>query len=74
MPESIDYARPGRLTSLAEIDPDLLAPVASDPVTICSPVHALVLQPGEAEALGLPPERLAENQVKSLLSTAQQVP
>ncbi len=64
MPEVIDYAMPCALTSLFGIEADMLASVAHDPVTICSPVHALVLQPMDAEKLGLPPGRLAENQMR----------
>lgn len=64
MPEVIDYATPWALTSLFGIDADVLAPVADDPVTICSPVHALVLQPRDAEKLDLSPGRLAENQIR----------
>jgi hypothetical protein len=64
MPEVIDYATPCALTSLFGIEADMLASVAHDPVAICSPVHALVLQPRDAEKLGLPPGRLAENQMR----------
>ena len=62
--KSIDYATPWALTSLFGIDADVLAPVADDPVTICSPVHALVMQPRDAEKLDLSPGRLAENQIR----------
>ena len=64
MPEFIEYARPAPLTSLEGISPEVLASVAHEPVEICSPVHDLVVQPREAENLGLPRERFAENQLR----------
>ena len=60
----IDYAEPGALTSLSGAEEKALVPVADEAVAICSPVHGLVLQPREAEKIGLPPERLAENQIR----------
>ena len=60
----IDYATPGPLTSLDGVDPAALAPVPGDPVAICRPVHAQVIQPYDAEALGLPADRMASNQVR----------
>ena len=60
----IDYAEPGALTSLSGTEEEALAPVADNAVAICSPVHGLVLQPRDAEKIGLPPERLAENQIR----------
>jgi hypothetical protein len=69
--DAIDYTTPGPLTNLQGIDPAVLEPIARDPVEICLPVHALVIQPGEAEPLGLPRERLAENQLRPAASIIQ---
>jgi Transglutaminase-like superfamily len=63
VPDVQAYAAPGPLTSLEGFAHDVLVPFG-DPVSICSPVHALVLQPREASALGLRPQRLAENQLR----------
>ncbi len=60
----IDYSTPGPLTSLEGISPEALAAVGHDPVEICAPVHALVIQPSGAETLGLAPERFVTNQIR----------
>jgi hypothetical protein len=60
----IDYATPGPLTGLDGISSEALANVAGEPVEICYPVHGLVIQPSEAESLGLAAERFAENQIR----------
>ena len=60
----IDYATAGPLTTLDGVDPRALASLPDDPVGICWPVHSLVVQPDQARELGLPPERLADNQVR----------
>jgi hypothetical protein len=60
----IDYAKAGRLTDLDGVSNDLLNPIAPDPVGICAPVHGLVIEPSDAEALGMPADRLAENQLR----------
>jgi len=64
----IDYAAPGPLTSLEGIEAAVLEPVGRDPLEICFPVHALVIQPHDAEAIGMPPERFAENQLRPAAS------
>lgn len=64
----IDYSSPGPLTSLDGIDPTVLEPVAGDPVEICLPVHALVIQPNDAQAIGMPSERFDENQMRPVTS------
>ncbi len=64
MPEIIEYACPSTLTSLEGISPEVVGSVAYEPVAICSPVHDLVVQPREAEKLGLPHERFGENQLR----------
>jgi Transglutaminase-like superfamily len=62
--DSIDYAAPGPLTTLNEIDPRLLEGLGSEPVEICWPVHRLVIQPDDAERAGVPAARLAEKSVR----------
>jgi hypothetical protein len=57
----IDYASPGPFTELGAV-PWTSEP--GDPVAVCWPVHDLVVQPAEAEKLGLAPERFGENQVR----------
>jgi hypothetical protein len=64
MAGEIDYASPGPLTGLDGIDQALLAMAADEPAGVCFPVHGLVIQPADAEALGLPAERFAENQIR----------
>ncbi len=71
--ESINYALPGALTTLAGIDQAVLAPGDASPVGICAPVHHLVIQPSDAEALGLPRDRFAENQIRPAASLIQQL-
>ena len=65
---SIDYALPGPLTNLASVSPLALERISGPPAAICWPVHALVIQPHDAKALGLPDDRLAENQVRPAAS------
>jgi hypothetical protein len=60
----IDYVSPGPFTSLEGIDPAVLATLGHDPFAICLPVHHLVVQPGQTGELNLPPERMAENQLR----------
>ena len=64
MTEPIDYAVPGPLTSLDEVEPVAFAGLPDDAVGICRPVPNLVLQPADATAAGLSEERFAENQVR----------
>lgn len=58
-----DSAVAGPLTSL-DSELDALDGVGREPVEICGPVHALVIQPTDAERLGLPATRIAENQLR----------
>ncbi|MBV9280504.1 MAG: transglutaminase [Chloroflexi bacterium] len=67
----IDYAAPGPLTNLDGVDPAALESVGGDPVEIVLPVHALVIQPGDAQSIGLPAERLAENQLRPAAGIVQ---
>jgi Transglutaminase-like superfamily len=71
MVNMIDYATPGPLTSLDGVDAAALEPVARHPVEICSPVYALVIQPNDAEAIGMPSERFGENQMRPVTRIAQ---
>lgn len=61
---TIDYRLPGRLTNLDAVPAASFEGLGTDPVTICAPVHALVIQPTDAAAQGFPEERLAENQIR----------
>jgi Transglutaminase-like superfamily len=60
----LDYAAAGPLTGLDGVSQEALGTIGVDPVSICSPVHTLVIQPGDAHQLDLPEERLAENQIR----------
>jgi len=61
----IDYRSPGAMTDLADVDLNVLVGLSQDPVGICRPVHQLVIQPDDAQALGLSSDRLATNQLRS---------
>lgn len=61
---TIDYRLPGRLTNLEAVPAASLAGLGADPVAICAPVRALVIQPTDPAALEFPEERLAENQIR----------
>lgn len=65
MAHAIDYASPGPLTGLASVSPSVLERVSGAPADICRPVHALVIQPHDAKALGLRDGRFAENQIRA---------
>lgn len=62
--EVIDYKAAGPLTSPVDVPPAALSRIADEPVAICWPVHGLVIQPGEAESLGVAVERFEENQLR----------
>ncbi|HEV7658052.1 MAG TPA: transglutaminase-like domain-containing protein [Mycobacteriales bacterium] len=64
VPTGIDYRQPGVFTSLAPVNQAALRDLGRDPVDVCRPVPRLVLQPGDATALGLPAGRLGENQIR----------
>jgi hypothetical protein len=61
---AIDYGIPGPFTDLAGIDCAAMADLHGGPVDICAPVRSLVVQPGDAEGLGLAAGRFATNQVR----------
>src|ERR1700690_1802355 len=67
----IDYSLPGPLTDLTGIRSEVLEPVGHDPLEICTPAHTLVVQPSDAESLGLPAERFATNQIRSAAGLIQ---
>src|SRR5437763_16270134 len=73
MAEAIDYASPGPLTSLDGVDPLALESVAADPVGICLPVHDLVIQPTDAQALNLPADRFDDNQIRPASSLVRRL-
>lgn len=73
MAEVIDYASPGPFTSLDGVDPVVLESVAADPVGICLPVHNLVIQPADAQALNLSADRFGENQIRPASSLVQRL-
>ncbi|SNY73685.1 transglutaminase-like domain-containing protein [Paractinoplanes atraurantiacus] len=58
MTETIDYATPGPLTTIDA------AGLPHEPVALCHLVHDLVIQPHDAQGLGVPQERFAENQLR----------
>ena len=60
----LDYAQPGPFTALDTAQLRLLDGLPDDPVGICSAVRHLVVQPGEATALGVPEERIAERNIR----------
>jgi hypothetical protein len=60
----IDYACPGPLTGLDGLAPEVLEGIGDDPVQLCTPAHLLVIQPREAEELGLPEDRLGERNLR----------
>lgn len=61
---TIDYRLPGRLTDLDAAPAASLAGLDADPLAICAPVHALVIQPTDPAARDFSAERLAENQIR----------
>lgn len=64
MATDLDYAVAGPFTTLDAISAALLEPLGADPAAICFPVHSLFIQASDAEALGLPSERFATNQIR----------
>lgn len=64
MTTSIDYSSPGPLTTLDGVPSAALESVADEPVGICSVANGLVIQPSDAQALSLPEDRFATNQIR----------
>jgi hypothetical protein len=69
----LDYAIAGPLTALAGVTPAALAGIAPDPVGICQHVHSLVIQPHDAMALGLAPERIPEKEIRPAARLAERL-
>jgi hypothetical protein len=69
----IDYSSPGPLTTLKGINPEALTKLGENQVDICSLVHALVIQPSDAESLGLPDKQLASNQVRAAAALIEEL-
>jgi hypothetical protein len=65
MPRSIDYAVPTVCTVLDDVPPAALEPLSGSPVDLCWTVHSLVIQPTDAQDLGLPEHRFATNQLRA---------
>ncbi|WP_200215894.1 transglutaminase domain-containing protein [Micromonospora coerulea] len=61
---TIDYAGAGPLTRIDPFHEPALANLPSEAVEICRLVHDLVIQPADANGLGVPDERFAENQLR----------
>jgi hypothetical protein len=61
---AINYAHPGLLTDLSEVDPAALADVPAQAVDICRLANTLIIQPRAAESVGLPEVRFAETQIR----------
>jgi Transglutaminase-like superfamily len=64
----IDYSAPGIFTGLDAIDPSLLDGVPTDPVDICRLAGGLVIEPRDADALGVPAARSAERNLRPAAS------
>ncbi|WP_405160908.1 transglutaminase domain-containing protein [Nocardia sp. NBC_01499] len=64
MAVAIDYKVSGPLTGLSEVNPVAVEGVPGDVVGICRLAPGLVIQPGDARRLGLPADRLSENQIR----------
>ena len=60
----LDYSQAGPLTSLEPAQVRLAEELPDDPVRICAAVQHLVIQPGDASALGVPEHRLAEKNLR----------
>lgn len=67
----IDYAAPGPLTRLDDVPATALESVTGHPLEICFPAHSLVLQPTDAQSIGVPEESFAENQMRPVAAIVQ---
>jgi len=63
--ETFDYSRPSLLTSLEPAQVDLGDGLGVDAVSICRAAQALVVEPDDATAAGVPEQRLAERNIRS---------
>ncbi|MFE2531401.1 transglutaminase-like domain-containing protein [Streptomyces sp. NPDC059371] len=64
--DTFDYSRPGPLTLFASGQLGLIEGLPDDPVGLCAAVQSLVIQPTDAVALGVPQERLAEKNIRTV--------
>ncbi|TCJ97178.1 transglutaminase domain-containing protein [Nocardia alba] len=60
----IDYSSPGPLTSLHGVHLEAVEPIPTGIIDICGLAAGLVIQPNDAQALGLPDERFPQNQIR----------
>jgi hypothetical protein len=63
--QTLDYSRPGPLTRLDPAQVRLGEGLGVDAVSICAAAQALVIEPGDASAAGVPEHRLAERNIRS---------
>lgn len=70
MPDMTDaalyYVTSGPFTTFPAEQEDLLRTLPDDPVGICAAAQGLVIQPGDAAAAGLPDDRQAERNIRSM--------
>jgi hypothetical protein len=60
----MDYSQPGPFTSLSPDQSRYLDGLPDDPIGICTAVRDLVIQPHDAEAAGLPEDRMPERNIR----------
>ncbi|MFD6396963.1 hypothetical protein [Nocardia sp. NPDC060249] len=60
----IDYSSPGPLTSLHGARLEAVEPIPTGIIDVCGLAAGLVIQPNDAQALGLPNERFPQNQIR----------
>src|SRR5471032_3206140 len=63
--QTFDYSRPGPLTRLDPAQVRLGEGLGPDAVSICAAAQALVVEPADATASGVPEPRLAERNIRS---------
>lgn len=64
--DPLDYRQAGPLTRLEPAQVSLTEGLPDDPVRICAAVQSLVIQPGDAAALGVQEHRLEEKNLRSV--------
>jgi hypothetical protein len=64
MASPIDYSASGPLTDLSAVARDVLETAPAQPAEICALVSGLVIQPHDAEPLGMPARRLDERNIR----------
>jgi hypothetical protein len=60
----IDHRAPGPLTDVGDEHRPLLADLPHEPVEICRVAQGLVIEPHDAESLGVPAERITEKELR----------